>query len=314
MRVYLRPLFLSAALMLLVTLPGRGQDLSPRAYLITPVHSNAVNVTYSFQDGDIVLGNAVPIEGATGRIDLEIFSIYHSLRFFGRSANFAYILPYAIGNFRGQVADAEAHAYRSGLLDSIFRFSVNLKGGPAMTLPEFVKWRQKTLIGASLKVTVPMSQYDPTKLINLGSNRWAFQPEVGLSRRWGHWILDTYGGAWFFTTNPEFFSRNQFNPGVTQQSKSPVGEFEGHLSYDVRPRLWLSLDGNFWFGGGTSLNGKSSPDTSVRNSRVGGTFALPITKHQSIKMSYSNGAYVRYGGNFQNVAIGWQYSWVGRPN
>jgi hypothetical protein len=309
----LKPLLL-ALLTVLIPLPATGQDLSPRAYLITPVHTNALNVTYSFQSGDIVLGNAVLIEGATGRIDLEIFSLYHSLRFFGRSANFNYILPYAVGNFDGQVADAEAHAYRSGLLDSIFRFSVNLKGGPAMTLPEFAKWRQKTLIGASVKVTVPMSQYDPTKLINLGSNRWGFQPEIGLSKRRGHWILDTYGGAWFFTTNPEFFSRNQFNPGVTAQSKSPVAEFEGHLSYDVKPRLWLSLDGNFWFGGGTSLNGQPRPDSSARNSRVGGTFAFPISKHQSIKMSYSNGAYVRYGGNFQNVAIGWQYSWIGRPN
>lgn len=290
------------------------QDLSPRAYVITPVHSNAVNLTYSFQDGDIVLGNAVPITGASGRVDLEIFSYYHSLRLFGRSSSFTYILPYAVGNFHGQVVGAEAMAYRSGLLDSIFRFSVNLKGGPAMDMPQFMKWKQKTLIGVSLKVTAPMSQYDPTKLVNLGSNRWAFQPEVGLSRRWGHWLLDTYGGAWFFTTNPEFFSHNEYNPGVIRQSKSPVGEFEGHLSYDVKPRLWASLDGNFWFGGGTNLNGQPSPGTSVRNSRIGCTFSFPISKHQSIKMSYNNGAYVRYGGNFQNVSVGWQYTWQGRPN
>jgi len=236
------------------------------------------------------------------------------VRFLGHSANFVYALPYGIGNFHGQVVGAEATAYRSGLLDSTFRFSVNLKGGPAMDAREFSKWKQKTLVGMSFKLTLPLSQYDSTKLINLGSNRWAFQTEVGLSRRRGHWLLDTYGGAWFFTTNPAFFSRNQFNPGVIAQSKSPVGEFEGHLSYDVRSRLWASLDGNFWFGGGTSLNGKTSPDTSQRNSRIGGTVSIPMTKRQSIKFSYSDGAYVRYGGNFQNVSAGWQYSWIGRPN
>ena len=37
-------------------------------------------------------------------------------------------------------------------------------------------------------------------LINYGTNRWAFKPEVGVSRRWGHWTLDTYGAVWFFTT------------------------------------------------------------------------------------------------------------------
>jgi hypothetical protein len=29
---------------------------------------------------------------------------------------------------------AEQHLYRSGLLDSVYRFSVNLKGGPAMSI------------------------------------------------------------------------------------------------------------------------------------------------------------------------------------
>lgn len=290
------------------------QDLAPRAYLITPVHSNAVTLAYSFFDGNIVLSNAVPITGATGRFNVAVFSYFHSLRFFGRSSSFAYSLPYGVGNFKGQVADAEKSAYRSGLLDSNIRFSVNLVGGPAMGIQEFRKWRQKTLLGASLMVAAPMSQYDPTKLINLGSNRWSFRPELGISRRRGHWILDIYGGMWFFTENPKFFSENPYHPGVTAQSKSPVGEFELHFSYDVKPRLWASLDGNFWLGGGTALNGTASPQTSVRNSRIGGTVSTPISRHQSLKFSYSNGAYIRYGGNYQNVSVGWQYSWIGRPD
>jgi len=223
-------------------------------------------------------------------------------------------LPYGIGNFRGTVVGAETKAYRSGLLDSAFRFSINLKGGPAMDVQDFRKWQQKTLIGVSLRVVAPTGQYDPTKLINYGANRWGFKPEIGLSRRWGHWVLDTYGAVWFYTMNNEFFSHNQFNPGLTTQSQKPIGAFEGHLSYDVKPRFWASLDGNFWFGGRTSLNGVENPNTLLRNSRIGGTVSVPISKHQSLKGSYSNGTYIRYGGNFQNVSLGWQYSWLGRPN
>ncbi len=99
------------------------------------------------------------------------------------------------------------------------------------------KWQQKTLLGVSLKVVAPTGQYDPTKLINLGANRWAFKPELGLSRRWGHWVLDAYGGVWFFTENPEFFSRNAYVPGVQSQTQAPVAVLEIHLSYDFRPRL-----------------------------------------------------------------------------
>jgi len=178
----------------------------------------------------------------------------------------------------------------------------------------FREWRQKTLLGVSFRLVPSAGQYDPTKLINLGTNRWAFRPELGYSRRWGHWIVDAYGGAWFFTKNPEFFSHNAFSPGANTQTESPVGSFEGHLSYDVRPRLWLSLDGNFWFGGTTSLNGVPNPVTLQRNSRLGATGSVPLTAHQSLKLSYSNGAYIRYGGNYQSVSLGWQYSWLGKPN
>jgi hypothetical protein len=232
----------------------------------------------------------------------------------GRSANFSASFPYGIGNFRGTVTGAELKAYRSGALDSSYRLSINLKGGPAMDLQDFRKWHQKTIIGLSFKFVAPTGQYDPAKLINYGANRWAFKPEIGLSRRWGHWVLDSYGAVWFFTTNQEFFSRNQFSPGTNTQQQNSTFAFEGHLSYDVKPRLWASLDGNFWVGGRTRLNGVENPKTLQQNSRIGGTVAVPVSKHQSLKFSYNRGAYISYGGNYQNVSLGWQYSWLGRPN
>jgi outer membrane putative beta-barrel porin/alpha-amylase len=290
------------------------QDLAPRAYIITPTHSNAITLTYSLYDGNIIFDGSLPITGSTARAHVSVFSIFHSMQLFGRTTNFSASVPYAVGNFRGKVIGAETKAYRSGMLDSSFRFSVNLVGGPAMNVQDYSKWQQKTLVGISLKVVTPTGQYDPTKLINYGANRWAFKPEIGLSRRWGHWVLDAYSAVWFFTGNNDFFSRNAFSPGTNTQHQDLIGAFEWHLSYDVKPRLWASLDGNYWFGGRTSLNGVVNPNTLLRNSRVGGTVSIPVSKHQSLKFSYNNGAYIRYGGNFQNVSVGWQYSWLGRPN
>lgn len=290
------------------------QDLAPRTYVITPIHSNAVVLTYSLFSGNLNFDGSVPIVDATATAHVPIFALFHSMRFFGRTANFTVGLPYGVGNFNGTVLGSETNVYRSGLFDSVFRFSVNLKGGPAMEPREYIKWKQKTLVGVSIKVIAPTGQYDSTKLINYGTNRWAFKPEIGLSRRWGHWVLDAYGGAWLYTSNPKFFSENQYNPGVSSKTQTPVGSFEGHLSYDVRPRLWASVDGNYWFGGITSLNGVENPATRLSNSRVGGTVSVPVSRHQSFKCSYSYGAYISYGGNFQNLSIGWQYSWLGRPN
>jgi hypothetical protein len=290
------------------------QDLSPRAYVITPLHSNAITLTWSFYDGSINYNGALPVSGATGTYSVPIFSYYHAFSLFGRSANVVAALPYAAGNFQGTVMGAGTHLYRSGLLDSVYRFSVNLKGGPAMPVEKYMKWRQKVLLGVSLKVVAPTGQYDPTKLINWGTNRWSFKPEFGYSHRWGgKWVLDGYFGVWFFTTNSDFWSRNIYFEGTRSQSQSPIGALEGHLSYDFKPRLWASLDGNFWFGGKTTVNGVQNPFSEETNSRIGGTVAIPITRHQSLKFSYSTGTYIRFGGNYQNVSAAWQYSWIGRP-
>jgi hypothetical protein len=286
------------------------QDLAPRAYVVTPVHWNAVTISWGFYNGGLDFNDVVPIGNARGTYYVPVFSYYHSLRFFGRSANFTGALPYGVGNFRGTVSGQFASIYRSGLLDSSFRFSVNLLGGPAMQPKEFAGWKQRRLLGVSLKVIAPTGQYSGTKLVNWGSNRWAFKPELGYSERWGHWVVDGYAGAWFYTTNPSSFG----GPVPQPQSEAPIFSLEGHLSYDVKPRLWLSLDGNFWKGGITSLSGIQNLATKQVGSRVGGTASFPISKHQSIKISYSDGTYVSFGGNYQNVSAAWQYSWLGRPN
>jgi hypothetical protein len=134
-----------AAALALCALVGvaQGQDLAHRAYVITPLHSNAIALTYSYYTGGLQFDGAVPITGATAQISVPVVTYYDSLNFFGRSANILAAFPYAVGNLQGKVIGAESHLYRSGLLDSAYRFSVNLKGGPALPLNEFVKWRQK---------------------------------------------------------------------------------------------------------------------------------------------------------------------------
>jgi len=286
------------------------QTLAPRAYAITPADANAITLSWSFFDGGLNFNGTVPITGATGTYHIPTLSYYHSFSLFGHLANITGFLPYGVGTFEGSVLGNHHQIYRSGLLDLELRFSVNLKGGKAMSAQEFANWKQKTLLGASLTVIAPTGQYDSMRLVNWGIHRWAIKPELGYSRRWGNWLLDGYGGVWFYTTNNEFFSV----PNPQPQTEQPIGSFEGHLSYDFsKQRCWVSLDGNFWFGGATSLNGTSNPGTRQTSSRIGGTAAFPLSRHQSIKISYSNGTYVRFGGNYQSVSVAWQYSWLGRP-
>lgn len=303
------------ALLLALTASSlRAQDLAPRAYVITPLGSNALTLSYTYNTGELLFEGTVPIEDATGRLSVPSLAYYRSFGLIGRSANVLAAVPYGVGTFEGRVLEQQRSVYRSGLFDSVFRVSVNLVGGPAMSLPEMRQWRQKTLLGASLKVVAPTGQYDPTKLINLGANRWSFKPELGLSRAWGRIELDAYAGVWFFTENPEFLSNNpDLQTGDQSQTQDPIGVVELHLSYDVRPRLWVSLDGNFWYGGRTSVNGRENAATLQKNSRIGITGSVPLTRHQSLKLSYAQGAYIRFGGDYRIFSAAWQYAWIDRP-
>ena len=308
---------LYASLLILAVLQvsvSAAQDLAPRAYLITPVHSNALTLTYSNIRGDLLFDGAVPITGSTANVGTFVLTYTHSLHVFGRSANVSASFPYGVGHFRGNVNGTEADAYRSGGFDSVYRFSINILGGPAMRWQDFHQWRQHALLGFSVKLVAPTGQYDPAKLINLGANRWALKPELGFSKRQGNWLIDSYGAIWFYTPNRDFLRMPRVSTVPKSQKQSPIFAFEGHLSYDIRPRLWASLDGNFWTGGRTTLNGVENPKTQQQNSRVGVTFSVPLSKRQSVKFGYNRGAYVRYGGNYQTISVAWQYSWLGRPN
>src|SRR6202034_3208968 len=103
--------------------------------------------------------------------------------------------------------------------------------------------------------------------INWSSNRWAFKPEVGYSERWGKVVHDGYGGVWLYTTNNSFYTGTASSK---PQDEAPIGSLEAHLSYDVNQRCWVSLDGNFWWGGVTSLSGIQNLATKQTGSRLGG--------------------------------------------
>jgi hypothetical protein len=86
-------------------------------------------------------------------------------------------LPYTWGPIRGEVAGEHKEIYWSGLGDPRLRFSVNLLGAPAMAGTDYQKFRRtpRTILGFSFRVPFPLGQYDSDRVVNLGSNRWAFR-------------------------------------------------------------------------------------------------------------------------------------------
>jgi hypothetical protein len=288
------------------------QDLTPRAYFPAPVSSNFVILTYAYSVGELVFDPTLPITDARGTIHAPVLSVYHAFDLFGRSASVTGTLPFAIGDLRGSVSGEERAVTRRGMADAVVRLAVNVRGGPALPLSEFVKTPvSRNLFGASLKVVAPSGRYDPALLINIGTNRWAFKPEVGYTGRTGKFVFDAFAGVWLFTANDRF-TVSEANPAGVTRTQDPIGALEFHVSYDVRPRLWISADINYWHGGRTSVNGVEGSRTLQANSRFGVTGSVPLSRRHSIKVSYSDGVVIRVGGNFRVLSAAWQYGWVGR--
>jgi hypothetical protein len=173
-----------------------------------------------------------------------------------------------------------------------------------MTPREFANYRPTTVIGVSLTVVAPYGHYDDTKVINIGSNRWSFKPELGFSRTRGPWTGEADAGAWFFTDNTDF-------AGGKVRSQDPIGALQLHLMYTFRPLLWLAVDGTYYTGGRTTINSQQNIDLQ-KNSRLGVTLALPVSRWQSIKIAYSRGARTTIGGNFETIGLSYQYAWLDR--
>jgi len=143
-------------------------------------------------------------------------------------------------------------------------------------------------------------------LLNVGTNRWAFKPELGISQPIRQrWLLDMYAALWLFGANDSYF------PGTTVFTQAPMGAFQTHVSYNFRPQLWTAFDATYYVGGRATKHGV--PDLHMQsNSRVGGTLVLPVGRRHSVKLAASRGAIIRYGPDFSTFSIGWQTAWVQR--
>lgn len=280
------------------------QELEPRAYSPAPVGMNVIALAYGNSRGGLSFDPAVPITDVTARIQSYSLGYVRTFGFVGRSANVGIVLPHVTGNLSGNVGEARATADRSGFGDARLRLAVNLFGGPALSPQEFAQRKPGTAVGASLTVVAPTGEYDSSKLINIGTNRWAFKPDVGITYEIGKWFLEGAAGVWLFTDNTDFFG------GSTRQ-QDPLGTVQFHVGYSFRPGLWLAADATHYEGGRTRVNGVENQDLQ-QNSRYGVTLSLPVDREWSVKLAWSNGLLTRIGGDFTTFSIALQYRWFDR--
>ncbi len=294
---------LAACLLLAVACGARAQDIEPRAYSNAPVGVNFLIAGYAYTQGALSSDPASPLTDANLRTSSAVLAYARVLDLWGMSGKFDAIVPYTWLSGSAQFAGEPVQREVDGFGDPRFRFSVNLYGAPALTFKEFAAYQQDLIVGASLQISVPWGQYDPSRLVNIGTNRWSFKPELGVSKTVGPWTLEVAAAATLYTDNEDFF-------GGSTRAQDPLYSLQGHAIYSFRGGIWGSLDATYFTGGRTTLGGTQSNDLQ-QNWRLGGTLAFPVDLHNSIKLYASSGVSARTGNNFDLLGIAWQHRWGG---
>jgi len=292
------------ALASLITAVNAGaQEIEPRSYSNIPIGMNFLVAVYAHAQGGVSMDPSVPLENADLSANSLILGYARSFEFFGQSAKFDVIVPYARTAGSADYLGDNRYRAMSSFTDSRFRVSVNFHGAPAVSLKEFASYKQDLILGASVQVMAPTGKYDADRLLNNGTNRWAVKPEFGASKAWGPWILEVALAGTYFFDNDDFF-------GGKHRSQDPLYALQGHLIHSFPSGIWVALDGTYFTGGRTTVDGVRSADMQ-RNTRGGVTVAVPINRQHSLKFAASSGFSARTGNNYDLYAVGWQYRWGG---
>ena len=298
---------LTAELLAVAVAAGPGmacaQDIEPRAYSNAPVGVNFLIAGYAYTRGGLPTDGSLPLTNPQLHTSNAVVGFAHVFDAWGLSAKFDAIVPYTWLSGSADYQGAPVQRIVNGFSDPAFRVSVNLYGAPALSLPEFASYHQDLIIGASLRVFAPWGQYDASRLVNIGTNRWAFKPEIGISKAIDAWTLELTAAVTLYTNNSDFYGGNT-------RSQDPLYSFQGHAIYSFSHGIWGSLDATYFTGGRTTLNGTLSADLQ-QNWRFGGTLALPVDRYNSVKLYASSGVSARTGNNYDLLGVAWQYRWGG---
>jgi hypothetical protein len=279
------------------------QDIEPRAYSNAPIGVNFLIAGYAYTRGGVSFDSSLPITDPQLTTSNAVIAYARVLDLWGQSGRVEAVVPYAWLSGNAEYNGETLQRTVNGLTNAAFRLSANLYGAPSLTLKEFAGWEQDLIVGASFRVTVPWGQYDNTKLVNIGTNRWSFKPEVGVSKAVGPWTLELTAAATFFTDNDDFY-------GGKTRAQDPIYSVQTHVIYSSRLGIWASLDATYFAGGRTTIDGVRNSDLQ-QNWRVGGTLSFPVDLHNSIKFYANSGVSARTGNDYDLLGVAWQYRWGG---
>jgi Putative MetA-pathway of phenol degradation len=261
-------------------------QMPARFYLKSLSDANAVPVIFNS-----ISGNTNPFDpahtvtpGAQFDATMALAGYAHTFSLFDRAALAAVILP--MGRISGDVtvAGRSVSQSASGFGDPMLEFSINLIGPPAQkNIPDVMRYEPGFSVDLLADLALPIGEYDSSKALNLGQNRW--YGRVGMPVIWqlGDWVpgrrttLEFLPAIWLFGDNTDYFG------GQTLKT-DPLFQLDAHLTRDFTQNIWGALDASWYSGGQASINGVAGE--KLNNVALGLTLGYTINDNINLTLGY----------------------------
>ena len=257
-------------------------ELEPRRWSHLPINTNFFGTAYAHTDADISVDPVLKLENVTMELHTWAAKYIRTFALFDKTARIDLLQAYQTGRWSGLLDGVATSTRRSGLSDTFLRFAINLYGSPPLEGKEYAAYRARakveTIVGAGLSIQLPTGDYMNDKLINLGTNRFTFRPQLGVVHTRGKWSLETTTFVALFTDNNDFFKGKKLE-------QAPLFTMHNHLMYTFRPGVWAGVSGGFDYGGRSTVDG-SKKDDRKQNLIWALGFGFPLSRHLGVKVSY----------------------------
>jgi len=280
------------------------QFTDPRTYENTPAGINQLELSYAYSHGNSSIDTSLIIGGA--KFDLNQGTINFT-RYFGFLNRLMWVeagIP--VAGLSGSISGTTIRGSITGAGDSSYGLAMLLKGGPALSVMQFESYKPTTTLGVSFTFTAPTGLYHPKKILNLGSDRWSFKPEIALSHPFGpeqKWDFEVYANAYFYTDNSSYHGRE-----ILRQQ--PLPGIEGHISYSFNDSLWASLDTRYSFRATTFINGVNQGNPQ-QNFIIGCETNLSFNPRNSLVFEVAKAVVHNNGPAVVGFSVKYNYTWPG---
>ena len=258
-----------------------------RFYWKTLSDANAVPVIFQS-----LSGNTNPFDpahtiapGASLDATLGIVGYARTFSLFDRAAMAALLFP--MGHISGEVTVAGRTFNQSanGFGDPMIEFNLNVIGPPAQKdIPAVMRYEPGFSVDLLADLAVPIGEYDSTRPLNIGQNRWYGRFGMPTILQIGPWVpgerttLEFLPAVWLFGNNDDYV-------GQTMET-DPLFQLDAHLTRDITEKLWASLDAAWYYGGKATIN--DVPGEKLNNIGVGITLGYSINDNLNLTVGYKS--------------------------